>query len=380
MNFGIKSFVLSVSTMVGTIVGAGIFAIPYIISQSGVIPGLFYFLVLGTVVVLLHLMYGEVCLRTSEKHRIVGYAHKYLGIWGRVLASFSLLLVLGGTLLAYLVLAGQFLEIVLAPIFSAPDTVFSLIFLLMCGFFIAQGRQVITKAELVFNVGLISVVGFIVLLAVLHMDAGNFELIRVDKMFLPYGVIFFTLIGWEAIPEIAAFLKDTKSKVKLHHVIITATVLAATLSAVFAFSVVGVSGQATTQDAFSGLIPLLGQRIGMLGAFFGILAITSSFLVLGNYLKNSLRHDFNVPTKPAIAFALLLPLIPFLLGVREFTGIMTVLGSLMGVLEGLMIIKIFESAKAKGDRLPEYSLPISPALVKGMMGLLIGGGAAAVFL
>lgn len=368
------------STMVGTIVGAGIFAIPYIISQSGVIPGLFYFLVLGTIVVLLHLMYGEICLRTSEKHRIVGYAHKYLGIWGRILTSFSLLLVLGGTLLAYLVLAGKFLGIVFAPFFSAPDIVFSFSFLLVCGFFIAQGRQVITKAELFFNAGLILVVGLIVALAVLHADLGNFQLISLDKMFLPYGVIFFTLIGWEAIPEIATFLKDTKSKVKLQRVIITATVLAAGLSFLFAFSVLGVSGKATTQDAFSGLIPLLGQRIGMLGALFGILAIASSFLVLGNYLKNSLRHDFNVPTGPAIFIALLLPLIPFLLGVRGFTGIMTVLGSLMGVLEGLMIIKIFESAKTKGDRIPEYSLRISPVMVKAMVGVLIGGGITAIFL
>ena len=46
----------AVSIFVGTVIGAGIFGIPYVINKSGIIPGFFYFLILGGVVLLIHLL------------------------------------------------------------------------------------------------------------------------------------------------------------------------------------------------------------------------------------------------------------------------------------------------------------------------------------
>lgn len=373
-----RTFVLSVSTMVGTIIGAGIFGIPYVISKSGVIPGVFFFILLGGVVTLLHLLYGEICLRTSEKHRIVGYAKIYLGGWGKAIASLSLIVVLGGTLLAYLILAGEFLSIIFSSVLPVSSTVFSLFFLMVCGACIAKGRQLITKAELLLNLGLIGAVAVILFLSFFRIHATNFQFLNVDSAFLPYGVILFTLIGWEAIPEIASFLKDTQSRVRLEKVIITATGIATILSFVFAFAVLGVSGSATSSNAFSGFIPILGERIAAVVVMFGVFAITSSFLVLGNYLKNSLRHDFGIPTFPSVFMTLALPLIPFLLGVREFIGVIGTIGVLIGVLEGLMIIRIFQKAKIKGDRVPEYSLNIPSFVLSIVMYVLITGGVAAL--
>ena len=89
-----NNFTLALSTLVGTIVGAGIFGIPFAMLKSGIVPGLFYLFLLGAIICLLHLFFGEVCLRTSGKHRLVGYANIYLGKWGKTVATLTLLFVL----------------------------------------------------------------------------------------------------------------------------------------------------------------------------------------------------------------------------------------------------------------------------------------------
>lgn len=360
--------------MVGTIVGAGIFGIPYVVSRSGAAPAVFYFLLLGAIVILLHLFYGEICLRTTEKHRIVGYAYKYLGVWGRVLASLALVFAIGGTLLAYLILAGEFLAIVFAPFITLSAGVFSLLFLALCTFFISQGRQLITKIEVFLTLGLVGAVTIVLVFALPHFQSSNFPILDLKNVFLPYGVILFTLIGFEAIPEIATFLRDAKTGARLDKVILVATSFAATLSFIFAFSVVGISGPNTSIDAFSGLIPFVGGNIITLGALFGVFSIASSFLVLGNYLKNSLRHDFTVPTTLAIALTVLIPLIPFLIGVREFIGVIGLVGVFIGAVEGLLIIRIFQKAKTMGDRKPEYEIRI-PSLFLFLLAAILTAGA-----
>lgn len=371
-----KSFGLAVSTMVGTIIGAGIFGIPYVISKSGIVPSVFYFAALTFLVVLLHLFFGEICLRTEGKHRLVGYAHLYLGARGRLFASLAFLFVLTGTLLAYVILAGNFLEIVFSPFLPLSNVAYSLLFLLGCAFFIAQGRQLITKAEFFLNIGIFAVVGIIAFFAFPHIALENFTVLNIPHLFLPYGVILFALVGLEAIPEVASFLKDTKSNTSLKKVIITATILASLLCLVFALAVVGVSGTSTTEDALAGLLSFLGQNVIFLGSFFGVLTIVSSFLVIGNYMKNSLRHDFGVPTPIALSLVVFLPAFPFLLGLREFIGVIGVVGSVIGAVEGVLIIAIFQKAKTMGQRVPEFNVSL-PKPVLFLMALLLFAGAVA---
>lgn len=371
-----RSFVLAVSSMVGPIIGAGIFGIPFVVAKSGVVPGIFYFLILTFVVVLLHLFFGEICLRTEGKHRLVGYAQIYLGTWGKLFASLVLLFVLAGTILAYLILAGEFLEISFSPILPLSNIGYTLLFVAIGTFFVAQGRQLIAKAEFLLNIGIFAAIGLIAFFAAPAVRLENFALFDVSNVFLPFGVIFFALIGWEAIPEVASFIKDTSSKVSLEKVIIVATLVAALICFVFAALVVGVSGVLTSQDAFAGLIPFLGEKIAGLGALLGVFAIASSFLVIANYMKNALRHDFGVPTSLAIAITVGIPLILFLMGIRQFISVIGIVGIVTGAAEGLLIIAILKKAKEKTQRIPEFSVPFSRPLIYSIVFVLLGGALA----
>lgn len=378
-----KKFLFALSILVGTIVGAGIFGIPYVISKSGAIPGLFYFLILGGVVTLIHLFFGEIVLRTKEKHRLPGFAQKYLGKKSKILITLSTFLGIAGALLAYIIIGGDFLKIILSPFFSPAGELssfyFSLIFWAVLTYFILRGIKLIAPAQLLMNIAFIFIIFLIFYFAFPKINLQNFTLINPQNLFLPYGVILFSLIGWSAIPIIPEIFKSSAERKKIKKVIIAATIIVIFLYFLFAISVIGVSGKNTTPEALQGLFPFLGQKVVIFGALFGILAIASSFLVLGNYLKNTLFYDFKIPRPLSTAISCGLPLILFLIGFRGFIEVIGFVGTIVGVIEGVVIVLIFKKAKTLGDKQPEYSLKIPSILLYFLIGIFILGAISQLF-
>ena len=102
-------FFCAIAVLIGTIVGAGTFGLPYVFARAGFSAGIFYLLVLTFAVLAVHLIYGEIILRTSGSHRLVGYTDKYLGKRAKILATVVALVEYYGALLAYTILGGEFL-------------------------------------------------------------------------------------------------------------------------------------------------------------------------------------------------------------------------------------------------------------------------------
>lgn len=371
-------FVLALSTIVGITVGAGIFGIPYIVERSGIIPSILYFGALGGATMLIQLFLGEVCLRTTEKFRLIGYASKYLGVFGKIVATISTFIGIVGALLVYIILAGTFLHIVLEPVISLPNSFLSLVFWGVLSFFIFRNVGMVARAGFFINMARFLAIGIIFWLALPHVKLENISLFDGGNVFLPYGVILFSLAGWVAIPEIAELFKGSKEKRRLDNAIMVGSVLVVTLYVAFSLIVVGVSGKATSQDALSGLTPFLGQGAIVFGALFGVFAVSGSFLVLGSYLKNSLTYDLKLPRDVAGFLTILLPLGLFLFGVREFIPVVGVLGTWLGFVEALLIMALFWRARKRGDRKPEYEVKVPRILPVLAMLLIIGGALVGV--
>lgn len=370
---GNKKFLFALSILVGTIVGAGIFGIPYVISKSGVIPGFFYFLIFGAVVLLIHLFFGEIILRTKEEHRLVGFAQKYLGKSGKTLITISTFLGIIGALLAYTIISGDFLKIIFSSFTDISSFYLSLFFWLILSYFIFRGIKLIAPAELLMNIIFFLIIFSIFCFVLPKIDLQNFTLINLEHFFLPYGVILFSLIGWQAIPAMRQIFKTPKERKEIKRVIITATVIIIILYFLFVFTIIGASGKNTTSESLQGLIPLLGQKIVILGALFGILAFATSFLVLGNYLKNTLFYDYKIPRQLSALISCGAPLILFLIGFRSFIETIGLVGTFIGVIEGIAIILIFKKAKQLGNREPEYSLKVPSFLLYFLIIILILG-------
>ena len=105
-----KKFWATAFTLTGTIIGAGILGLPYVFSQSGILVGIFWLIVLGIIMTFVNLCLGEVCLRTKEKHQLIGYSKKYLSKIGSRLMLFALIFGVYSALIAYLIGEGQSLS------------------------------------------------------------------------------------------------------------------------------------------------------------------------------------------------------------------------------------------------------------------------------
>src|SRR3989344_5119542 len=103
-----KSFILAVGTLSGTIIGAGGFSLPYLFSKVGLIAGLIYLLVFSVVYFFIHLMYAQILVAEKNEHQFFYYARKYLSKFWAWVASWAILGELVLALTVYLILAPVF--------------------------------------------------------------------------------------------------------------------------------------------------------------------------------------------------------------------------------------------------------------------------------
>ncbi|MBU1179928.1 hypothetical protein KJ885_03220 [Patescibacteria group bacterium] len=371
MKAGTKNYYRGIAIMVGTIVGVGIFGVPYVVAQSGVWIGLGLFLVLGAVLTINHLMFGEIILRTGVKHHLANLAEIYLGPKWEYFAVAITTLGFYGALIAYIILGGEFLEIVLSPFFGANLLVYQILFFAFMAFFVLVGLRLVAFSELLMSALLILAMAVIVFAGVPKVSFANFLGADFKNAFLPYGVILFSLTGAAAVPEVIEIMSRTKKKIK--GAIVWGSVIPIVLTLVFAFVVVGVNGILTTPDAVEGLGSALGQWVMFLGAVFGLFAVATSFLILALYLKEQFWFDLKINKHLSWFLACFIPFILFLTGSRDFIKVIGFTGAVFAGLEGILIIWIYRIAAQKSKRKPEYNLRLPFAILFLMVLIFLGG-------
>lgn len=362
-----KNFYYATATLIGTIVGVGIFGVPYVVAKAGFFLGLLFLFVLGGVALLLHLLYGEIVLRTPGKHRYVGYAEIYLGQWGKRLIAFASIFIFYGALLAYIIVGGKFVQ----TIFGGTDFIGSLIFFIICSLAIFFGLQVITKMEVLMTLFLIAVVILIFVKGWPMIKLDNLSTWDWQYFFLPYGVILWAVAGSAAIPEMKEIFKRNYQSFK--KAIIWGTLLPVFLYLIFILTVVGVTGQQTSPEAIQGLVKALENYTIIFGAIFGLLAVATSFLVVGLSLKKTFWYDYKINKYLAWVLTCSIPLIAYLCHLRDFITVIGFLGATLGGLQMVLVILIYQKAKKTGQRQPEYSLKLPLIIIYGLI-LILGLG------
>jgi hypothetical protein len=77
--------------------------------------------------------------------------------------------------------------------------------------------------------------------------------------------------------------------------------------------------------------------------------------------------------------ATFLPLFFFLIGFRQFIPVISFIGTILAMIEGIVILLIFEKVKKLGDREPEYSLKIPKFLIYILGTIFILGAISQIF-
>lgn len=352
-----KRFFHAIAMMVGMIVGVGIFGVPYAVEKVGFALGFIYIFIMGLLLLLVHLLYSEVVLRTEGKHRLVGYAEIYLGAKGKIVAAVAQILSFYGALIAYIIIGGQFLHLLLSPIFGGTVLAYQIGFFIFMSLTVGAGLRLVAPIEFAMTMFLLVVVTIIFIFGLSYVWYPNLYIMNLKEIFFPYGVILFALGGAAAVPEIRDLLRGQEKKMK--KAIVWGTVIPLIITVLFSFVVIGISGENTTSEAISGLIGPLGGKIVTLGAVFGFLAIATSFLVLGLNLKEIFKLDYKINGWFSWLLACVVPFLVFLLARPEFISVAAFTGAVLGGLEGLLIIFIWLKAKKEGKRAPEYNLKVS---------------------
>jgi len=343
------------SALIGTIIGAGILGIPFVIMRSGFQIGLFHLVLVAALMIITMLYLGETILRTKQTHQLTGYASKYLGKKGKILMFIAFAFGIYAALLAYLIGEGKSLS----HLFFG-NAAYSLHFAL--GFWIILtamtyfGLKALEEGEFVGVILITVLIGSIVIASWNKIDPSNLYYINPENFFLPFGVILFAFLGFAAVPEVMRILgkerKSMKTTIWISNLIVFA------LYTLFAFSIVGWKGLQTPQIATLAL--------GKIFILLGILTMLTSYLGLSIALIDSLRFDFKKTRKKAWLFASITPLILYLFleitKKAEFVKVLGIGGVISGGLTAALILFMAKKAKKKGDRKPEYTISYSSIL------------------
>jgi tyrosine-specific transport protein len=351
-----KQFLSATAVLVGTIVGVGIFGIPFAFAKAGFWVGSAFLVFACVATAVFTLLFGEVVLRTKEKHQLVGYTNLYLGKTYKRIVFFAAAVGLYGSLLAYIILAGEFLNNILSYVFYSTQFNYSIIFAIVVSIGVLLGLRTGAFVELILTLFFIGVMLTIFGFGVGHIEINNLRGANPAFWFLPYGVLLFALSGMVSVPIQRDVLAGKERLLKKS--ILVAVSAVTFLYFLFALTVVGVSGDVTSPDAFSGLFDVLGAKMVFLGSLFGILAITTSFLMVGIALRRIFHLDYKIKKTMAWLLVVIPPVILFLGGLRNFIDVIGIAGSVAGGIEAIIIVFVVKSARIHGDRAPEYTVNI----------------------
>ena len=338
-------FLRAVVTMISSILGLGILGLPYVFGQAGYGVSLLQLLCLGVLMGCIFVMYGRITQQVRGHHRFVGYMNIFLGAQGKNVATASFLISMFGGLLPFLILSGTFVE----GLFGIDPFFGSLVMWAIGAALIYRGMQSVSRLE-VFVIGLLVLLYLtLIFFSLGNFDASNLVFARGGDWGLlrPLGVILFALGGMGAIPEMHDILgRNGKG---IGHVIWLGMAIILSLYALFPLAVVGALGSGATEQTLNDLASILPPQIAFLGFVIGSISALSIFTMIGSELMQTIRIDFRLSKGQAWGLTVGLPLLAFLLGVRQLTAVMGFFGSLFGATVGLLVVLAYKrSAQPRG--------------------------------
>ena len=301
-------------------------------------------------------MYGEVVLRSNEKHRLPGFVSKFIGPKYGNFIKFASTIGLWGALIAYILIGGKFLYFITKPFLGGSEFLYQIIFFVISALIIASGIKILSKIELILTSILVIVLIFISVISLGHIDL-NIIPTETTNFFLPYGVIIFALFGASAIPEMRDILSGQLHKMK--SLIISGTIITIIVTMFFVFASLGTSGANVSEDSILSFVPIFGSWILYLGAVVGFLATFTSFLVIGIYLKDQFKLDFKKKELSSLFWSIGMPFLILIIMNPGFIEILGFTGTVFGAIDSIFLIILWQKAKIKGDRKPEYEIKIN---------------------
>lgn len=331
------SVVRATLTLMGGMIGAGIFGLPALFAYVGFWPGTILFWALAGVMLVTHVYFADIILAFRKRMRLAGYAREVLGKHWFVIAGFTYPAQLIGVSLIYIILGGSFLAAIFALLgIHLPLIFWQLLFWLVGAIIVFFGLRFFVKVDSIATRLLIITILVITLLSVRSWNVATLSYADWSHAFVPFGVFLFSLFGIQAIGETVEVAGRTRARAM--RAVIGGTLIAAFLSWMFGVSIFlalhGHVGRNPTD-----LVTSLPHVWSWLILVMGLLSVSVAFITVAEDLKNTFHLDFSLHERPAWALAVFLPLILFVIQ-RDFLATVDFVGMIFGAFNSFLVIFI----------------------------------------
>lgn len=293
----------------GTMIGAGMLALPVVTGLSGFLPAIAINLVCCLFMMATGLLLLEAVLWLEDDVNLLTLAHHFLGKWGHLIAAISFLFLYYCLEVSYCAGGAPVFSRVINELFNGltdlnPTGPFS--YILFAGFF---GTLVFLGTKAVSRINWILMTGLL-LSFVLLIEAGSqkvsYELLkRADwKLSLSAAPVLFGAYGYHNIlPSLSSYLKKNIRQLKSS--IIFGSLAAFSIYSLWQWIIIGslslddimgadMRGEPITKT----LQNIVGHPLlVMFGEYFGLFALTTSFLGVSLSMVDFLADGLNISSK-----------------------------------------------------------------------------------
>ncbi len=327
--------------LAGTIIGAGIFSLPFVFQNSGLLAGMIFLLVFSFVYALVYFIYADIVLRTEGEHRFVGYSEIYLGrsgFWAAVVIGLIQLLLV---LTVYLILAPSFTKLILGGSYFYHF----LFFWLFGSLLLLMNNKKVALSEFCIVSGILLIIFMVFFFGIGKVNFYPLFNLKFNLNSLGViGPVLFALSGVMTIPEVVAYFRESSSPLKfLKRSLLLGGFLPALGYGAFVLGIVGLS-KTVSADSVSGLIGQIPEWFTIFLGILGFLSLTSSYVLVGLNTRHILEYDFSFSPGLARFLVIFIPPLLYLSGIRGFTEAVSFTGSVFIPLEIILLIFIWLKA------------------------------------
>ena len=330
----ISNSLKSIGLVLSTTVGAGIFALPYVFKEAGWVTGFFYLFIFSFLVAAAHFIYFRVLDKLETKERLLGLVRRYLGRGSFELAFFA---VIGGlvlSLVAYLILGSHFLKLV----FPGMGEWMGVIIFWILGsvpLFFKKKRFLLT--ELLGGLVLVGSIAFIFWSVWPINGSLSAKVFDLENLFLPFGVVLFSLAGWTAVEPIFESRKRSGAGLKHGFRDFSAGALLSALIYLIFVLAIFASAEEIAPDTVSGLGNWERWKLMVLG-IFGLFALWTSYLPIATEVKNLMEKDLKWKKSWGETLVIAAPILLVAVGLNNFLSVVGLVGGVFLALQYLFIV------------------------------------------
>ncbi len=358
-----KLTLFEASAMVaGLGVGGGVMAVPYLASLNGIGQVIIIMFVAYFLSVLLHLMVAEIAVRDGGNLQLVELFGKYV-FRGRIGPAFTwlffglIVVVFYALLSGYIVGCGEILVKLFADIVELPLWTCELLAYAIAAGVVFFGLKVIGMSEKY------AIIGISILIGVLAIASFFRPLNTLVLWSMPgkqtlafYGMLMFSFACFFSVPQAVEGLSHNRRLVPW------AVVIGIGFNFTFALVITVMAmlvSKEVTEVAIIGWGDAIGKWALLLGSFFGLLAMLTSYWGVSYALSVIVKERLGWSDRLSWLAATLPTLLMAVSGLMDFLGFMRLAGGGVAVMVAIMVIPALRTCrKEHGDLDIEFDLGI----------------------